>query len=69
MRVVARIHNWVNRGVTSVEEMRRHLREYVRSELFPGREMPPSTSRQYCPTKKDLYNHMYRAMVKSRFST
>lgn len=41
MRVVARIHNWVNRGVTSVEEMRRHLREYVRSELFPGREMPP----------------------------
>lgn len=68
MRVVARIHTLVNRGVTSVEEMRRHLREYVRNELFPGREMPPSTSRQYFPTKKDLYNHMYRAIVKSRFS-
>ena len=48
--------------------MRRHLRESVRIEIFPGREMPPPTSRQYFPTKKDIYNHMYRAMVKSRFS-
>ena len=48
--------------------MRRHLREFVRIEIFPGREMPPPTSRQYFPTKKDIYNHMYRAMVKSRFS-
>ena len=30
--------------------------------------MPTPTSRQYFPTKKDIYNHMYRAMVKSRFS-
>ena len=31
-------------------------------------EMPPPTSQQYFPTKKDIYNHMYCAMVKSRFS-
>ena len=48
--------------------MRRHLREFVRIQIFPGREMPTPTSRQYFPTKKDIYNHMYRAMVKSRFS-
>ena len=48
--------------------MRRHLREFVPTEIFPGREMPPPTSRQYFPTKKDIYSHMYRAMVKSRFS-
>ena len=58
----------MNRGVTDVDDMRRHLREFVRIEIFPGREMPPPTSRQYFPTKKDIYNHMYRAMVKSRFS-
>ena len=51
-----------------MQETRRHLREYVRSELFPEREMPPSTSRQYFTKKKDRYNHMYRAMVKSSFS-
>ena len=44
------------------------MREFVRIEIFPGREMPPPTSRQYFPTKKDIYSHMYRAMVKSRFS-
>ena len=48
--------------------MRRHLREFVQIEIFAGREMPPPTSQQYFPTKKDIYNHMYRAMVKSRFS-
>ena len=67
-RVITKIHDLVNRGVTDVDEMRRHLREFVRIEIFPGGEMPPPTSRQYFPTKKDIYNHMYRAMVKSRFS-
>ena len=57
----------MNRGVTDVDEMSRHLREFVRIEIFPGREVPPPTSRQYFPTKKDIYNHMYRVMVKSRF--
>ena len=45
-RIVSKIHDLVNRGVTNVEEMRRHIREFVRNELFVGREMPPSTSRQ-----------------------
>ena len=67
-RVITKIHYLVNRGVTDVDEMRKHLREFVRIEIFPGREVPPPTSRQYFPTKKDVYNHMYRAMVKSRFS-
>ncbi|KAK3755969.1 hypothetical protein QZH41_016829, partial [Actinostola sp. cb2023] len=48
--------------------MRRHLKEFVRTELFPGRALPPSTSRRFYPTKKDIHNHMYRAIVKNRFS-
>lgn len=62
------MHDLVCRGVTDIEEMRRHIREFVRTELFPGQELPPPTSRQYFPTKKDLYNHMYRAVVRNRFS-
>lgn len=49
--------------------MRRHLKEFVNNELFLGRDIPPSTSRRYFPTKKDLQNHMYRAVVKNRFSS
>ena len=67
-RIVSKIHDLVNRGVTNVEEMCRHIREFVRNELFVGREMPPSTSRQYFPAKKDIYNHMYQAVVKNLFS-
>ena len=48
--------------------MRRHIREFVRTELFPGREIPPSTSRRYHPTRKDIHNHIYRAIVKNRFA-
>ncbi|CAH3157918.1 unnamed protein product [Porites lobata] len=36
-RVITKIHDLVNRGVTDVDEMRRHLRESVRIEIFPGR--------------------------------
>ena len=48
--------------------MRRHLKEYVEANMFPGRELPPATSRRYFPTKKDIHNHMYRAITKNTFS-
>ena len=55
-------------GVTTVNEMRRHLNEYVRRELFAGTEIPAPSNRRFFPTKKDIMNHMYRATVKNRFS-
>lgn len=48
--------------------MRRHLKEYVRRELFRGKEMPLSTNRRLYPTTKDIRNHIYRATVKQRFA-
>ena len=63
-KIIGKIHDLVNRGVTGVQEMRR---EFVRTEMFPGRQIPPSTSHRYFPTEKDVQNYMYRAAVKNRF--
>ena len=67
-QVVSRIQELVSQGVTGVQEMRRHLKEYVEANMFPGRELPPTTSRRYFPTTKDIHNHMYRAITKNRLS-
>lgn len=68
-RFVGKINDLASKGVTRVQEMRRHLQEFVRNELFLGRDVPPSTSRCYFQTKKDIHNHMYCALVKNRFSS
>ena len=48
--------------------MKRHLRQFVKHELFPGQMPPPSTNRRYYPTDVDVRNHMYRASVKKLLS-
>lgn len=68
-KIIEKIHQLVGIGVTTVNEMRRHIREYVKREMFAGKEMPPATSRRFHPTKKDIMNHIYRATVKQRFSS
>ena len=48
--------------------MRRHIREFLCNDLFVGQELPPSYNRRFWPTKTDVHNHIYRAMVQNRFS-
>lgn len=67
-RVAQKIQYLVGKGILSVNEMRRHLREYLANDLFCGQELPPTFNRRYFPTKKDIHNHIYRAMVQNRFS-
>ena len=67
-RVAQKIQYLVGNGILSVNEMRRHLREYLANDLFCGQELPPTYNRRYFPTKKDIHNHMYRTMVQNRFS-
>ena len=63
-----KISELVNVGVTTVDEMRHHLNEYVRWELFAGTEIPAPSNRRFFPTKKHIINHMYHATVKNHFS-
>ena len=67
-RVAQKIQYLVGNGTLSVNEMRRHLREYLANDLFCGRELPPTYNQSYFPTKKDIHNHMYMTMVQNRFS-
>ena len=67
-RVAQKIQYLVGNGILSVNEMRRHLREYLANDLFCDRELPPTYNQSYFPTKKDIHNHMYMTMVQNRFS-
>lgn len=54
----------VGEGVKTVDGMKRHLKQFVKSELFPGQTPPAITNRRFYPTDVDVRNHMYRALVK-----
>ena len=51
-----------------MDEMKRHLRQFVKNELFPWQTPPPSTNRRYYPTDVDIRNHMYQASVRQMLS-
>lgn len=55
-------------GVKTVDEMKRRLRQFVKSELFPGQTPPPIANRRYYPTDVDVRNHIYKASVKKMLS-
>ncbi|CAH3189586.1 unnamed protein product [Porites lobata] len=67
-RLVDKIGELVGEGVKTVDEMKRHLRQFVKTELFPGQSPPASTNRCYYPTDVDIRNHMYQASVKKILS-
>ena len=48
--------------------MSRHIRIYVKNELFRGNSIPLSSNRRFHPTLKDIRNHMYKTVVKLQFS-
>jgi hypothetical protein len=66
--IVKKIRILVGEGVNNVREMGRHIRQYVKNELFLGQELPPCTNRRFHPKQVDIRNHMYLATIESRFS-
>lgn len=56
------------KGARSVREVRRHLRIHVHEELYRGESVPPKTNLRFFPTKRTIRNHIYKAVVKDRFS-
>ena len=62
--LVEKIYTLVGEGVKTVDEMKRHLRYYVKNDLFAGQNPPPITNRRYHPKDVDIRNHMYKATVK-----
>ena len=48
--------------------MKRHIRVFVKGELFKHQQIPPVTNRRFHPKASDIRNHMYQATVKHRLS-
>ncbi len=68
-RIVNKIETLVGEGVKTVDEMKRHLQQFVKHELFQNNKPHPSKSnRRYYPNNVDIQNHMYRATVKKMLS-
>ena len=63
-----KIHILVGEGVKTVDEMKRHLRHYIKNDLFAGQNPPPITNRRYLPKDVDIRNHVYKATVKQMLS-
>ncbi|XP_014669716.1 PREDICTED: uncharacterized protein LOC106810784 [Priapulus caudatus] len=68
-KVVAKIYELVGKGITRADEVKRCLDEFVERELFPTSAVRPKrTNRAYYPNRKDLQNHIGRAISASRYS-
>ena len=67
-KIIEKISELVGEGVRSVEEMKRHLRIFVKDDLFRGRQQPERNNRRYYPKGKTIKNHMYSATINSRLS-
>ena len=67
-RIKSKIHQLVGEGVRDVREMQRHIKIFVKNELFRSTVIPTSTNRRYHPKLKDIRNHMYAAAMKMKFS-
>ena len=45
-RIAEKIHYLVGKGIINVNEMRRHVREYLTNDFFCGQELPPTYNRR-----------------------
>lgn len=67
-RIKVKVSQLVDDGVFSVVEMKRHLLHYIRTDIFAGQDMPPSTNGRFFPSSRILRNMIYRARVKKMHS-
>ena len=67
-RLVEKIQTLVGEGVRNVDEAKRHLRHFVKNDLFDGQILRSVTNRHYHPKDVDIRNHIYKATVKHTLS-
>ena len=67
-KVVKKISELTLEGVRKRGEMRRHLNNFVKNELFKGETPPPSYRRRYYPKRKDLDYYISKAKLENRLA-
>ena len=58
----------VGDGFRKIREMERHIRIYVKDELFPDSELPLFENMRFYPRGQDIRSHMYIAAAKNRLA-
>ena len=66
-RVRQRLLLLVRSGVTRCADLRQNLQQFVETELFDGRPIPPRTDARFWPTDIAIRNAMYRDIASIKF--
>lgn len=56
--VIEKIRMMVDAGVYTLDDMRIHLDQYVKS-VFPPDQLPPQSNRRFYPLDQDIKNHIF----------
>lgn len=67
-QLINKIEELVISGARTVKEVKRHLKIFVKNEIYRDKQAPPKTNQRFYPSKKTIRSHMYKALVKQRFS-
>ena len=65
---MTKIQELVCAGARSEKEVRRHLKIFVQRELYRGIPAPHKTNRRFYPSKATIRGHIYKSVIKERFS-
>ena len=65
---MAKIQELVCAGARSEKEIRRHLKIFVQRALYRGEKAPLKTNKRFYSSKVTIRSHIYKSLVKERFS-
>lgn len=71
-RIVSKIYDLVKNNVTKTADVKSALERYVEEDLFrgfPRQKKPQKSSRKYYPRRRDLRNHIAKAIKAFRYSS
>jgi len=66
-RVRERLRLLVHSGVTRCRDLRPHLQQFVETELFDGRPIPPRTDARFWPADVTIRNAVYHDVSSVKF--
>lgn len=68
-RIAEKIRQLTMQGVRKRGEMKRHLDNFVKNELFKDQRPPPTYRRRFYPRRKDLDYHISKAKIANRLAS
>ena len=67
-QLVSKIEELLISGARNVKEVKRHLKIFAEKEMYRDKIAPPRCKQRFYPSKKTIPRHIYKTLVKKRFS-